>query len=208
MDNIDQEVYSQGVIEFTAVANEFCAFAEAKEEYDGIKILKYYQRLIPLLYSKALALPKFESILDDEQEKFVTESDWQGIHDSLIVKLGEANDYLEVFDDKIEFSETAVSASISENIADIYQDLKDYLLSYSMGTNEIMNQALWHCQESFSLYWGQKLVNLLRAVHNALNNPEKIGQQDDDLAANPENIDTSDWLISRRQKESREELDD
>ena len=208
MDNLDKTVYSKEVIEFTAVANEFCAFSETAPQYEGLKILKYYQRLLPLLYSKTLALPVFESVLDDEQEKFVTESDWQNVHDSLIVKLGEANDYMEVFDEQIEFSETALTSSMAENIADIYQDLKDYLLAYSIGTNEIMNEALWSCMESFKIYWGQKLVNLLRAIHNALKSPEVIGNQLDEGSTNPEDIDTSDWLISRRQSEGREGSDE
>ena len=208
MDNLDQKVYSKEVIEFTAVANELCAFAETAAQYEGLKILQYYQRLLPLLYSKTLALPAFESVLDDEQEKFVTESDWQNVHDSLIVKLGEANDYMEVFDEQIEFSETALTSSMAENIADIYQDLKDYLLAYSIGTIEIMNEALWSCMESFKIYWGQKLVNLLRAIHNALSQPEKIGQQSDETNMDPDDIDTSDWLISRRQSEAREGFDE
>ena len=115
---------------------------------------------------------------------------------------------MEVFDEQIEFSETALTSSMAENISDIYQDLKDYLLAYSIGTNEIMNEALWSCMESFKIYWGQKLVNLLRAIHNALKSPEVIGSQLDEGNTKPEDIDTSDWLISRRQSETREGFDE
>lgn len=208
MDNLDEKVYSKEVIEFTAVANEYCVFLEDIKEYKGLQILRFLQRLLPLLYSKTLALPAFESLLDDDQEKFVTEADWQKIHDSLIVKFGEANDFLEVFDEKIEFSETAVSGSISENIADIYQDLKDYLISYSIGNLEIMNESLWSCLESFNLFWGQKLVNTLRAIHAALQTPERIGKQVDDGINDPESINTADWFISRRQSESENDYDE
>ena len=130
------------------------------------------------------------------------------MHDSIIVKLGEANDYLEVFDETMDFSESAVSASIAEDLADIYQDMKDYLVSYSVGTLEIMNESLWQCIENFNLYWGQKLVNTLRAIHNALKTPEKIGNQDNKQVSGGEDIDTSNWIISKRMEDEREVEDE
>ena len=65
---------------------------------------------------------------EDGNEKFVTESDWMRIHDTLREKFGTADDYLEVFDEKMNESEGPVISSISENMADIYQDIKDFLL--------------------------------------------------------------------------------
>ncbi len=208
MDNLEQKVYSKEVIEFTAVANEYCAFVESSEKYEGIQILGFMQKLLPLLYSKVLSLPEFQSVIEEEQEKFVREDDWELVKETIIVKLGEANDYLEIFDNSTEFSDEPVPASISESLADIYQDLKDYLISYSIGTVELMNEALWNCQESFKLYWGQKLVNTLRAIHNALKFPEKIGQGDKRKPESFDDLDTSDWIISKRQAQAREESDE
>ncbi|MEE4117072.1 MAG: DUF5063 domain-containing protein [Marinilabiliaceae bacterium] len=204
MDIIEQKVYSKEVIEFTAVANEYCAFTDRVNDYNGIQVLRFMQRILPLLYSKILALPVFEPVLEDNPEKYVTEADWQRVHDSIIVKLGEANDYLEVFDEAMDFSESAVSSGIAEDLADIYQDIKDYLVSYSIGTLEIMNEALWQCTENFNLYWGQTLVNTLRAIHSALKTPEKIGEQTDRPRSEAGDIDTSDWIISKRMEDERE----
>ena len=69
MDNIEQKVYSKEVIEFTAVANEYCAFVENQGEYNGKQILRFMQRILPLLYSKILALPVFKSILEEDPVK-------------------------------------------------------------------------------------------------------------------------------------------
>ena len=76
-------------------------------------------------------------------------------------KIGSANDYLEVFDEKINDSEGPVSVSIAENMADMYQDLKNFIILYQTGTVEVMNDALWECRMNFENYWGQKLVNAL-----------------------------------------------
>ena len=66
----------------------------------------------------------------------------------------------------MQYSEEALEASISENIADIYQDLKDFILSYRIGTLDVMNYALGECRTNFQQYWGQRLVNGLRAIHS------------------------------------------
>ncbi len=207
MDNLEQKVYSKEVIEFTAVANEYCAFVESAAKYDGLQILRFMQKLLPLLYSKVLHLPAFESLIEEGQEKFVREEDWQLVKDTIIVKLGEANDYLELYDDSIEFSQETVPGSISEKLADIYQDLKDYLIAYSIGTVELMNEALWNCQESFNLFWGQNLVSSLKAIHGALRFPDKIGQAEKEANGSVEDIDTSDWILSQRQEQLRKDRD-
>jgi hypothetical protein len=130
----------------------------------------------------------------------VTETDWFRLHDILKEKFGTADDYLEVFDEKINESEDPVISSISENIADIYQDLKDFLLLYETGTQEVMNDAVWECRQNFENFWGQKLANSLRAIHKFIYSGEEIGKVDQDESSGRER-DTSDWFVTRRQKD-------
>jgi len=99
--------------------------------------LRILQRLLPLLYLKASFLPEFTPFFEDGNEKFVTEADWTIIHDAFKSKFGTANDYLEVFDERMSDSEGPVVASLAENMADIYQDLKDFILLYQTGTMEV-----------------------------------------------------------------------
>ncbi len=46
-------VYSRNVVEFVAVANEFCKYAEHASELKGDELLKILQRILPLMYLKA-----------------------------------------------------------------------------------------------------------------------------------------------------------
>jgi hypothetical protein len=186
-----------------AVANEFCKYAEHASELKGVELLKILQRILPLMYLKASLLPQLNSYFEDGNEKFVTESDWIRIHDTLKEKFGTANDYLEVFDEKINESEGPVLSSISENMADIYQDMKDFLLLYQTGTGEVMNDAVWECRMNFENFWGQKLVNSMRAIHKFIYSGEEIGKVENDVDENDERRNTSDWFITRRQKEFR-----
>ena len=206
MDSDTSPVYSRNVVEFVAVANEFCKYAEHAQQLKGDELLKILQRILPLMYLKASLLPQLEPFFEDGNEKFVTESDWMNINDILKEKFGTANDYLEVFDEKINETEGPVISSISENMADIYQDMKDFLLLYQTGTGEVMNDAVWECRMNFENFWGQKLVNSMRAIHKFLYSGEEIGKvekEDDEI---DENRNTSDWFITRRQKDLRGDI--
>lgn len=203
MENKQDPLYSRNVVEFVAAANEFCKYAEHASEIKGDEILKIMQRLLPFLYLKASLLPALESVFEEGNEKFVNESDWFRVHDAFREKLGTADEFPEVFDEKINETDNHVISSLSENFADIYQDLKDFLLLYQTGTTEVMNDALWECKMNFENFWGQKLVNSLRAIHKFIYSGEEIAMKDFDEKIDAY-ADRSDWFISRRQKDFRD----
>jgi hypothetical protein len=207
MDNTYEPVYSRNVVEFVAVANEFCKYAEHAGELKGDELLKILQRIMPMMYIKASLLPALEPFFEEGNEKFVTESDWVHINESLRNKFGTADDYLEVFDEKLSESEGPVVSSISENLADIYQDIKDFLLLYQTGTPEVMNDAVWECRMNFENFWGQKLVNSMRGIHRFIYSGEEIGKIGKETKESDEDRNTTDWFISRRQRDLRGEGD-
>jgi hypothetical protein len=174
-------VYSKNVIEFVTVANEYCSFIEKADQFPRKGFLTRIQKIFPLLYLKASLLPSPDmETSEEEPEKYVTEEDYNYIHDKLIAKLGDADAYQEIYDSSLQYSYIPVEGSISENIADIYQDLKDFILSYRIGTVEVMNDAFIECRNNFEQYWGQKLVNALRAVHYLLYSNTNLEEEDQD----------------------------
>lgn len=123
------------------------------------------RKLLPLLYFKASLLPPVDTVSEEPLEKYVTEMEYNLHLQKWAVLLGEYDTYQEVFDPELQFGTEAVTASISESLLDIYQDLKDFLTSYSLGNEEVMNDALAECRAHFGEFWGQRLVNVLRALH-------------------------------------------
>ncbi|PKQ65442.1 hypothetical protein BZG02_00090 [Labilibaculum filiforme] len=205
-DQFDHIVYSKNVIEFVTIANEFCLLLETSGKITKIEFIETAQKLLPLLYLKACLLPKNETELEEEIEKFVSEADWEFIHSSVQSKMGAHDQYLEVFEKDMEYSETPVIASVSENFADIYQDLKDFLTSYRIGSLEVMNEALWDLNNSFYQHWGQNLVNSLRSIHNLVARNENLDEEiDDSDGTGLDNIDLSDSIFSQRKREWGEE---
>jgi hypothetical protein len=56
---------------------------------------------------------------------------------------------------------------------------------------------------NFEDFWGQKLVNSMRAIHKFIYSGEEIQRKENDTDENETKRNTSDWFISRRQKEFR-----
>ena len=200
-EGLNSLVYSKNVIELITVANEFCSFLERSDEIESSVFLSHLQKILPLLYLKASLLPVFEFETEDDPEKFVTELDYNLIQQKVLRHTGAGDDYQEVFVSGMQFSESALTACISENVADIYQDMKDMVMSFRTMNDEVMEQAIWETQNNFSQFWGQKLVNCLRAVHNLIYGE---GMTDDDSVPekkqNKESKETNrkpDWLNDR-----------
>lgn len=161
----NQLVYSKNVIEFVTVANEFCSSVDAVAKHTAMENLQKMQKLLPLLYLKAAMLPKPERHLDEILEKYISELDYNVLHQKWLQLLNEYDSFYEVFDPSIQFGQETVTASISENLLDVYQDIKNFLIAYSIGNEEVMNDSLAECVDHFEEFWGQQLVNVFRAVH-------------------------------------------
>ena len=207
-EGLNHPVYSRQVIEFVTVANEFCLFMESAGQFERLDFIQKIQKLLPLLYLKASLIPEMESVLNEGNEKFVAEQEYDFVKDQVQTHMGELDDYSEQEDPKISGSTEPVITSISENMADIYQDLKDFVSLYSIGTTEIMNDAVWECKMNFENYWGQILVNALRVIHRIVTGDEELeesGIQKDAKNSNADDVDTSNWLISKKMKDYRDD---
>ncbi|MDP3916341.1 MAG: DUF5063 domain-containing protein [Bacteroidota bacterium] len=199
-EELNSIAYSKNVIEFITVANEFCSFLERSESLETPDFLGRLQKILPLLYLKASLLPEFEFEADDDLEKFVSEMDYNLIQQKILRHTGANDDYQEVFLSEMQFSESALTASISENVTDIYQEMKDLVMSFRMMNDEVMEQAIWECKNNFSQLWGQSLVNSLRAIHNLIYAENTQDEPDTAKSQKPESKNTNrkpDWLNDR-----------
>lgn len=165
-ENLKEIVYSKDSIEFVTVAVQYCAYFENFENISSEEFTDKLTKILPLLYLKTSLVPSTDSVSEDNPETTVTESDYNYITSKLYNVLGKDDVYLEVFLQDMRYSETPISASISEDLTDIYQDLKNFVTIFERGITENMNDALYVCIENFKAYWGQKLVNVLRALHS------------------------------------------
>lgn len=183
MDKDASVVFSRNTVEFVTVAAEFCGFMERVEVLKRRDFVDTVLKILPLLYLKASMLPSCEQIGMMEPEVFVTEEDYEVIRISVAGILADRDDYLDVFVEDMRYSDTPIRKTISEDLADIYQDIKNFISVYQLGFEETMHDALAICEEHFVLYWGQTLVNTMRALHEVKygsNNDEDEDQELED----------------------------
>ena len=160
-----QVIFDRNVVEFVTVAAEFCRFLEQAEGMKRTDFVDTILKMLPLLYLKAILLPPCEIMGEEEPENYVTEETYEVLRMNLAAILADRDDYLDVFVSDMKYSDQPITRYISEELADIYQDIRDFIFVFQLGLNETMHDALAICQENFRLYWGQKLVNTLRALH-------------------------------------------
>lgn len=164
--DFEEIVYSENVIGFNALIVEYINLLDNTVMVSQKDFFDKMHRLLPLIYLKAIILPETEPIMPEMIEKSVTHEEWDAVHETLANKIGIYDSYNEVFEPLSENEEQM--SSLAEGFTDIFQDLKDYISLYNMGTPEIMNDAIWECKRNFAEYWGQRLVNIQRVLHHLL----------------------------------------
>jgi hypothetical protein len=162
---MEEVVFSKYTIDFVRVALEYCALVEKAHEQDRGIFVDSAIKILPLLYLKASIIPEIDQQYDSCLEVKVTEELYSGVQDKIEKLLGEDNLYLETFHPDIKLSDSPVAVKLSEDLADIYQDLGNFIAVFKNGNKETMNESLIACIGSFREYWGQRLVNALRALH-------------------------------------------
>ena len=166
MEQNSQVIFDKNSIEFVTVAAEYCGFIERSRGTDRKTFVDTALKILPLLYLKASLIPECELIGEDDLEVFVTEDDYEMVRRAIAHVLGPQDDYLEVFHPDMAYSDSPIKKCISEDLADIYQDLKDFICVFQLGMNVTMNDSLYVCKEHFAEFWGQRLVNTMRALHD------------------------------------------
>ncbi len=168
-----EQIYEQGTLELVTVAASVSDFLEDALSLDKRTFMDRAIKLLTTLYLKTALLPNLKNEEEEEEllEDFVSEYDYNQILASTSRVLGSSDRYLNVLTDYETISDTANASDISENLADIYQDLKNFLLRYQIGNESVMTQALKELQNNFRTYWGQRLLDALKALHAAFYSP-------------------------------------
>ncbi|MBI9065713.1 MAG: DUF5063 domain-containing protein [Salinivirgaceae bacterium] len=173
--DFEEVVYSENVIDFATLATEYCNLLDGVALLSQKEFIDKAHRLLPLVYLKAIILPDTEAEMPELIDKSVTQEEWEAVYNTMVNKLHDVDSYNEILDP---LNDTEAMASLSEGFADIYQDLKDFMVLYNMGTPEIMNDAIWECKNNFKAYWGQRLVNIQRVLHNLFYGNQSLNEND------------------------------
>lgn len=151
---------------FAAVATGYCAWLEEKSKAGGKQQtiredwLAMLQKHLCALQIAVLDLP----VVDPEHDGSLPPLSGSYRAD-LHRGLGwlPFDMYWDVFD-PLDFDEIEpVCHSLIDDLADIYQDVKEALVAYEKGD---VQDASWHWRFSHRAHWGAHLTSALRAIHN------------------------------------------
>lgn len=162
---LNRFVYSDEMVALVTDSNSFCQILEQSAEAKGTALISSLVEILPRIYADFIVLGETEPEYDAAPEPTVTEQEWATVFQQIARVLGSYNDYLRpAAADEFDRSEM-VQHTISEDLADIYQELKDFTVIYSRGIEELMNDAAWELKERFAEHWGTKLLRSLLALH-------------------------------------------
>jgi hypothetical protein len=168
----ESEGLQRDVIEFLTVAVEYCLFVEHASERSREEFVSTSLKLLPLLYLKGELLPETGDLYDDCPYDYVSEENYDVVRHNIAYVMGSADDFLDVFVEDMRYSDQPVLCTVSELMADIYQDLKNFVVAYRDGTDSVREGAVSLCRDNFIHYWGQRLLNVMRPLHDLLYNTD------------------------------------
>lgn len=157
---------SRNILEFVTIAGEYCRLIENLEMTDRQEQLISLRRMIPLLYFRGSLLPQIQASDPDSTERYVTEEQWESVFLRLRDFFSEKDIfwYPETWEEQVE----NLKGSISENLTDAYQDLKDFVLLYKKPHLSARENAIFEVKALFESNWGMKIAILLPLLHRVL----------------------------------------
>ncbi len=198
--NKDNPVFSRNVVEFVTVALEYCTFLEKCSGLPARDFTSALLRLLPVTYVKCSILPSIESEEESPLEDFVTEDIYNHIENIISQKLGEYNLDCEV-PETVSQSDETTTAQLSEILTDIYQDLKNFVMSYKTGEESIMKESVLVCKQNFEQFWGARLVSAQPGIHKLVYGETDWESLRKTKKDSNEEADSSQWIITKRQQE-------
>jgi len=187
--------------EFYLATSQLCKLLENASLFSKRVYLSSLHKMLGLVYLKASLIENASESDTGDPEKFVQESDWIFVKEQISSRLGVLDQYIEIPISEGNVPDNFEALTLSEALADIYQDLKDFSTNYEFGNEEAIGAALYSCMDNFPEYWGLRVLAVLTSLHLILYNADLDENDAEDLQDNKQNPDadkTKDWLINKR----------
>lgn len=163
---MENEIMNTRLMQTASVAAKYCSVLENVREYDRKEFVIEILDLLPRIYLE-FSNPDLQGEETNEYyPTYVDEDYYESIRRNVEMLMGADDVFLETFEEDMKYSDTPVSASIAESLADIFQPLYNFIsvVKDSEGLNA--PGAFFICKENFESYWAQTLCNVMRALNN------------------------------------------
>ncbi|MCH5222769.1 MAG: DUF5063 domain-containing protein [Muribaculaceae bacterium] len=156
------------LIQLVDLSKRFCELCQTAEEYDKTEFTDHSLDLLPRIYWNFFDLQASVVSLGgfDYFSSYVDEEFYEDIRRRISIVMGADDTYLDTFIEDMQYSDTPISATISEGMADIFQSLFNFVNIVKDSEGEQLEEAFINCKEEFENYWSQTLCNLLKVFNN------------------------------------------
>ena len=167
------------LIAVTAIAARFCNELQNVAETTKKDFVNSILSQLPRLYWEFFDLSVEENEETDYYlQEYVDEDYYEQIRRQVENLLGADDIFLETFEEDMKYSDTPISASISECLADIFQALYNFVSAVKESDGDLLVEAYSLCRQNFVTYWAQTLCNVMRSL-NALCFSEGFGEEEE-----------------------------
>lgn len=158
-------IQDEAVSHFAKSAQEFCSLLEKSASISDKEFVQQAAYLLATLYAAGLSLPTLDNE-PEEQQASIEDTSFE--HTSEIErqtgqKLGKHNLYWEFYDPYDQSN--PLTTTLSDDLSDIYRNIKPGLIAYQKGTARSVSAAVWEWKDQFNFHWGDHAVDALRAIH-------------------------------------------
>jgi uncharacterized protein DUF5063 len=151
------------VDDFAQAATRFCSVIELAGALELRRWLIDIEAALARVYASAAALPDVGPATDRTHAGMSSE-EWSSLYQHLRAQLGEADRYWVIFD--AHHSESLASASLADDLADIYSELRRGIEASLSGAPP--EDVIFDWRESFESHWSRHALGALGAIRQAL----------------------------------------
>ena len=168
--------------QFVKLVRDYIALIDGLPGLYAREFLSQCAILLPQIYAAAQQLPDIELPNEESGDEPDEEGDqWHNDLTAAVEKrhsqrstivdplgklaslLGRFDLYREVFDPV--FDTEALTSTLSNDLSEIYCDLKEHLAQFDKGDPQSQSEAVWEWTFGMQTHWGHHLVDALRPIH-------------------------------------------
>lgn len=156
---------TNNTLAFIALSNEYCSALEHAAASEPRELTATLLGLLPRIYISGRDLSPQGMTDDGYIDSALDEDSYDSVRRTLEAVFGEDDVYLETFESDMKYSDTPIGASVAEGLADLFQELYNFLEAVRDAPEDLVESAVAAVKENFEMYWSQTLCNLLRPLN-------------------------------------------
>lgn len=164
------------LLDLVAISKTYCELCQDALNYTKSEFTDRALDLLPRIYWNFFDLSAGVSLGESDYfSDYVDEQLYGEIQTAIASVMGSSDMFLETFEEDMKYSDTPISASISEGMADIFQPLFNFVSIVHDSEGSQLEDAFINFKDDFENYWSQTLCNVLKALNNV-----KYGMKEED----------------------------